>query len=118
MERYTIIQCLEIIKIYYKNNESVRETFRASSILTLNSILEFLTTFHTIPGLELQGLALKVSSILLFRPLAGPPINQINKKIINVNYILIKKISILIVMGIMHIVTIVNGKYKNRKKNI
>ena len=29
MERYTVIQRLEIIKIYYKNNESVRETFRA-----------------------------------------------------------------------------------------
>ena len=29
MERYTVIQRLEIIKIYYKNNESVHETFRA-----------------------------------------------------------------------------------------
>ena len=29
MKRFTVIQRLEIIKIYYKNNESIRETFRA-----------------------------------------------------------------------------------------
>ena len=45
----------------------------------------------------------------------------INKKKINVNCESMKKISILMDMAMMHIITIVNGKYKNWgpiKKNI
>ena len=38
---------------------------------------------------------------------------EINKKKYDLNYISIKKISILMVMAMMHIVTIVKGKYKN-----
>ena len=29
MDKYTIEQCVQIIKIYYQNNEPVRKTFRA-----------------------------------------------------------------------------------------
>ena len=29
MDKYTIEQCVQIIKIYYQNNESVRKTLRA-----------------------------------------------------------------------------------------
>ena len=94
-------------------------------MLTQNSILEFSLALHTIHGLEssrmeLQGFLYYYKLNHLNRTGRRPEMCkwEINKKknaegMRRVNGISIKKISILMGMGMMHIVTIVKGKYKN-----